>query len=65
MKAFKEENGWVIYHKESEYLFVDSFERTKPRCIANFISGTGLTWIQWKKKYNYVCVRAKRIIQLI
>ena len=65
MKPFKEFNGWVIYHKESEYLFVDSFKRTKSRCIQNFISGTSLSWKQWKSKYGYQCVRAKRIIQLI
>lgn len=61
-----EENrhGWVIANynhpraKGVTRIYPETFAYTRTQCISKFIEGSGSSWKWWKRKYNFVAVKA-------
>lgn len=64
------EVGWVIANTGhpstgSKFIVPSTFERTRTKAIANFIEGSGNSWLFWKKEYNFCAVKARQRIEII
>jgi len=61
-------NGWVIINighpsNGQQFISTDSFRINKKAAIKSFVDGSSNTWIYWKAKYNFRCVRAVMTIE--
>ena len=66
----EETTGWVIVCYKypstgSDWIVSSTYSSLRKEAIQKSVSGSGAKWDYWKRKYNFKCIKAKSIIELI